>query len=138
MRVLALSIALFVLPVAAVTLVGCETTSSAADLSKLDPSQLMQGYTSKLGDLGNMLKGVNSTENAAMALPKTKDMVSSLGAYAEKIKALPPNQFNSLMSQYGSQLDPAMKTVDDQIARLAQNPTYGSALTTALKGLPRL
>jgi hypothetical protein len=31
-----------------------------------------------------------------------------------------------------------MKTIDEQIARLAQNPTYGSALTSALKNIPSI
>lgn len=119
-------------------LVACDSTSSATQLANMAPKDLFSGYTSKLGDLGGLLKGVNDAPSAATALPKAKDLVNGLGAYAEKIQALPPGQVSSLMQQYGSQIDPAMKVVDEQIARLSANPTYGSALTSALKSIPTI
>ena len=135
MRTFILVAALVATPLA---FVACSGGPDMASLSKMNPTELMSGYTSKLGDLGGLLKGVNSTESAAKALPKAQDLVSNLGGYAEQIKLLPPGQVDSLLKQYGSQLDPAMKVVDEQIARLAQNPTYGSALSSALGKLPRL
>lgn len=139
MRTLILTAALMMSPLALpLVMTGCESTSSVGSLANLNPSELMSGYTSKLGDLGGLLSGVKDSQSAATALPKAKDLVNSLGSYAEQLNALPAGQVDSLMTQYGAQLDPAMAKVDEQIARLANQPTYGSALSSALKSIPKL
>jgi hypothetical protein len=122
----------------AALIVACESTSSVSKLAEMAPKDLFSGYTQNLGDLGGLLKGVGDSQSAAMALPKAKDLVNNLGAYAEKIQALPPGQVDSLMQEYGPKIEPAMTMVDEQIARLSQNPTYGSALSTALRNIPTL
>ena len=135
MRHALLAFSLLLTPVA---LLGCQSTPSAESLSAMSPADLFSGYTGNLNDLGGLLGGVNDEFSAATSLPKAKDLVTGLSAYAEKINALPPGQFDSLMQQFGPQIDPAMQAVDGQIARLASNPSYGSTITNVLQSIPRL
>ncbi|HMN96904.1 MAG TPA: hypothetical protein PKC43_10440 [Phycisphaerales bacterium] len=131
---LLLGAALLTMPAA---LVGCDSASKIDIPASASPNDLMSGYLGKLGDLNGLLSGVGSTGDAAAALPKAKDLVSGMGAYAERLTGLPTAQLDGVLQQFGPQLDSLTGALDSQVARLSQS-SYGSTLASALKSVPRL
>lgn len=99
--------------------------------------ETMETYLGDLGELGELLGGVNNQFSAAAAAPKATGLIESLEASMKQLEQLAPEQLATLKSLYADSLAPLVQKVQAEVTRLTSSDSFAT-LRPILQDLPLL